>query len=52
MLVLALLAVTVCVVVGQYQANWESLNSRPLPDWYDEAKVSLVAAVVVVLLCR
>ena len=25
----------------QYQPNWESLDSRPLPKWYDQAKVGI-----------
>jgi alpha-L-fucosidase len=25
----------------QYQPNWPSLDSRPLPSWYDEAKVGI-----------
>lgn len=25
----------------QYEPNWESLDSRPLPKWYDEAKVGI-----------
>jgi len=24
-----------------YQPNWESLDSRPLPSWYDEAKFGI-----------
>lgn len=24
-----------------YDATWESLDSRPLPSWYDEAKVGI-----------
>lgn len=24
-----------------YQPNWKSLDSRPLPSWYDEAKVGI-----------
>ena len=24
-----------------YQPNWSSLDSRPLPSWYDEAKVGI-----------
>ena len=24
-----------------YQPNWPSLDSRPLPSWYDEAKVGI-----------
>lgn len=23
----------------RYQPNWESLDSRPLPQWYDDAKI-------------
>ena len=26
---------------GQYQPTWDSLDKRPLPDWYDEAKVGI-----------
>lgn len=31
------------VLVSQtrYQPNWDSLDSRPLPKWYDEAKVGI-----------
>jgi len=29
------------LVVARYQPNWESVDSRPLPDWYDEAKVGI-----------
>nr|CAD7396349.1 unnamed protein product [Timema poppensis] len=25
----------------QYNATWESLDSRPLPQWYDEAKIGI-----------
>lgn len=25
----------------RYEPNWESLDSRPLPSWYDEAKVGI-----------
>ena len=24
-----------------YQPNWPDLDSRPLPSWYDEAKVGI-----------
>eukprot|EP01114_Cavostelium_apophysatum_P012377 TRINITY_DN2756_c1_g1_i2.p1 TRINITY_DN2756_c1_g1~~TRINITY_DN2756_c1_g1_i2.p1 ORF type:complete len:462 (-),score=71.55 TRINITY_DN2756_c1_g1_i2:145-1530(-) len=27
---------------GQYEPNWDSINSRPLPDWYDEAKLGIM----------
>ncbi|KAK8389375.1 hypothetical protein O3P69_008844 [Scylla paramamosain] len=26
---------------GEYQPTWESLDSRPLPDWYDRAKIGV-----------
>jgi len=25
----------------QYQPNWDSVDSRPLPTWYDEAKIGI-----------
>lgn len=27
--------------VAQYQPTWDSLNSRPLPKWYDQAKFGI-----------
>ncbi|KAK8378851.1 hypothetical protein O3P69_009521 [Scylla paramamosain] len=39
-----LLFLAVCGVgwsEGRYEPNWESLDSRPLPPWYDEAKVGI-----------
>ena len=29
------------VVNAQYKPNWASIDSRPLPSWYDEAKVGI-----------
>ncbi|XP_068206608.1 alpha-L-fucosidase-like isoform X2 [Palaemon carinicauda] len=29
-------------IAGRYQPTWESLDTRPLPDWYDNAKVGLL----------
>ena len=26
---------------GQYTPDWNSLDSRPLPTWYDEAKIGI-----------
>lgn len=26
-------------ISDKYQPNWESLDARPLPKWYDDAKV-------------
>ena len=25
----------------QYEPNWDSLDTRPLPAWYDEAKIGI-----------
>lgn len=33
-----LVTVTVC---GEYTPDWKSLDSRTLPEWYDEAKVGI-----------
>ena len=27
--------------VAQYEPTWQSIDSRPLPQWYDEAKVGI-----------
>ena len=35
------LSVTLNVTSAQYTPTWESLDSRPLPSWYDEAKVGI-----------
>ncbi|XP_043217743.1 alpha-L-fucosidase-like [Amphibalanus amphitrite] len=38
----ALLVLTALVpALAQYQPTWESLDSRPLPEWYDAAKVGI-----------
>ena len=29
------------VQVKQYEPTWESLDSRPLPEWYDNAKIGI-----------
>jgi len=26
---------------AKYQPNWESIDSRPLPQWYDDAKIGI-----------
>jgi alpha-L-fucosidase len=28
-------------VLSQYQPTWDSIDSRPLPAWYDEAKIGI-----------
>lgn len=30
-----------CLTVAQYQPTWESIDSRPLPSWYDESKLGI-----------
>ena len=27
--------------VAQYEPNWESIDSRPLPSWYDDSKFGI-----------
>lgn len=29
------------VTSGKYEPTWESIDSRPLPDWYDEVKLGI-----------
>jgi len=41
MLVVALAAVLACAAAQPYNATWPSINSRPLPSWYDEAKFGI-----------
>jgi len=31
----------ICLVIAQYQPTWDSLNSRPLPKWYDQSKFGI-----------
>ena len=33
------LCCTLCL--SQYQPTWDSLDKRPLPDWYDQAKFGI-----------
>ena len=30
------------LVRAQYLPNWESLDARPLPEWYDQAKFGII----------
>lgn len=39
--VLLLILSTLSLVVARYEPTWESLDARPLPPWYDEAKVGI-----------
>lgn len=25
----------------EFEADWQSIDSRPLPEWYDEAKIGI-----------
>jgi alpha-L-fucosidase len=40
-LILATLACLCLVCYAKYSPTWESLDARPLPDWYDESKIGL-----------
>lgn len=35
------LLVPVLLVGAKYEPNWKSIDSRPLPDWYDQAKFGI-----------
>ena len=42
----SVLVIVFCVLVSnadcqKYQPNWESIDSRPIPDWYDDAKIGM-----------
>ncbi|XP_067936576.1 alpha-L-fucosidase-like isoform X2 [Watersipora subatra] len=32
---------TLAPITGQYTPTWDSLDSRPLPTWYDESKIGI-----------
>jgi len=36
-----LLSYLLNTAVAQYEPTWQSIDSRPLPQWYDEAKVGI-----------
>jgi len=40
-IIAVLLLSTLSCARQHYQADWDSLNSRPLPSWYDEAKFGI-----------
>jgi alpha-L-fucosidase len=31
----------ITAALAQYQPTWKSIDSRPLPEWYDEAKIGI-----------
>ena len=37
----AALAALLAVAVGRYEPTWDSLDTRPIPGWYDEAKFGI-----------
>jgi alpha-L-fucosidase len=40
--ILALLTLSICALNAQtYQPNWESLDARPVPQWYQDAKFGI-----------
>jgi alpha-L-fucosidase len=40
-IVLNILSIGIVVVNGQYDATWASLETRPLPSWYDGSKIGI-----------
>ena len=41
LLLLQLCIIGCSVVNAKYSPDWDSLDSRPLPDWYDKAKIGI-----------
>ena len=41
-LVLTLFSLPLSVFSVTYQPTWESLDSRPLPEWYDDVKLGII----------
>ena len=42
LILLFLLSSLILTIHGErYEPNWPSLDSRPLPSWYDEAKIGI-----------
>jgi len=40
-MLLPFISLSLSLVTAQYSPDWPSLDSRPLPSWYDEAKVGV-----------
>ena len=40
-LLIVIISFLFSTVTCQYQPNWKSLDARPLPSWYDEAKLGI-----------
>ena len=41
LIIFVILNKTTTAKLHKYSPTWESLDSRPLPNWYDEAKVGM-----------
>lgn len=38
---LVIFLLNVIVYAQKYEPNWDSLDKRPLPTWYDDAKIGI-----------
>ena len=41
LLLLGVVLLTNCAYAKKYEPNWKSIDSRPLPAWYDEGKIGI-----------
>ena len=49
---MSIIFASICCGYAQYKPTWESLDSRPLPSWYDEAKFGIFIRWAVYDICR
>ncbi|NQT88758.1 alpha-L-fucosidase [bacterium] len=40
-LAIGLAAASLCAGEGKYEANWASLDARPMPEWFEDARVGI-----------
>lgn len=40
-LIILIIALTLPSLNAKYEPNWNSLDSRPLPSWFDESKLGI-----------
>ena len=38
---LIIFLLNVIIYAQKYEPNWDSLDKRPLPTWYDDAKIGI-----------
>jgi hypothetical protein len=38
---LLLTVIIINPILGKYTPTWDSIDSRPLPEWYDQAKIGM-----------